>query len=261
MRRNANELARDTAELLRAVAAKPAKHFTSALIAAAGSSTRMGTSTSKQLLDIDGTPVLARTLLAYEHAATVQEIVIVARKEDFDTFRALAEQYKITKLKRITTGGATRQDSVLRGLSVLSPKTRFLAIADGARCLITPEQIDRVNLTAYRTQAASAAVPATDTVKLTDEKGRAISTPDRSRVWLAQTPQTFSLALYRAAAYYAKENGVEATDDNALLEAVGHPVTMVDCGKENIKITTPGDIYLARAILARRADEQKEENV
>jgi 2-C-methyl-D-erythritol 4-phosphate cytidylyltransferase len=261
MRRNANELARDTAELLRAVAAKPAKHFTSALIAAAGSSTRMGTSTSKQLLDIDGTPVLARTLLAYEHAATVQEIVIVARKEDFDTFRALAEQYKITKLKRITTGGATRQDSVLRGLSVLSPKTRFVAIADGARCLITPEQIDRVNLTAYRTQAASAAVPATDTVKLTDEKGRAISTPDRSRVWLAQTPQTFSLALYRAAAYYAKENGVEATDDNALLEAVGHPVTMVDCGKENIKITTPGDIDLARAILARRADEQKEENV
>lgn len=261
MRRNANELARDTAELLRAVAAKPAKHFTSALIAAAGSSTRMGTSTSKQLLDIDGIPVLARTLLAYEHAATVQEIVIVARKEDFDTFQALAEQYKITKLKRITTGGATRQDSVLRGLSVLSPKTRFLAIADGARCLITPEQIDRVNLTAYRTDAASAAVPATDTVKLTDEKGRAISTPDRSRVWLAQTPQTFSLALYRAAAYYAKENGVEATDDNALLEAVGHPVTMVDCGKENIKITTPGDIYLARAILARRADEQKEENV
>ena len=261
MRRNANELARDTAELLRAVAAKPAKHFTSALIAAAGSSTRMGTSTSKQLLDIDGIPVLARTLLAYEHAATVQEIVIVARKEDFDTFQALAEQYKITKLKRITTGGATRQDSVLRGLSVLSPKTRFLAIADGARCLITPEQIDRVNLTAYRTQAASAAVPATDTVKLTDEKGRAISTPDRSRVWLAQTPQTFSLALYRAAAYYAKENGVEATDDNALLEAVGHPVTMVDCGKENIKITTPGDIDLARAILARRADEQKEENV
>lgn len=261
MRRNANELARDTAELLRAVAAKPAKHFTSALIAAAGSSTRMGTSTSKQLLDIDGTPVLARTLLAYEHAATVQEIVIVARKEDFDTFRALAEQYKITKLKRITTGGATRQDSVLRGLSSLSPKTRFVAIADGARCLITPEQIDRVNLTAYRTDAASAAVPATDTVKLTDEKGRAISTPDRSRVWLAQTPQTFSLALYRAAAYYAKENGVEATDDNALLEAVGHPVTMVDCGKENIKITTPGDIDLARAILARRADEQKEENV
>jgi 2-C-methyl-D-erythritol 4-phosphate cytidylyltransferase len=261
MRRKATELARDTAELLRAVAAKPAKHFTSALIAAAGSSTRMGTSTSKQLLDIDGTPVLARTLLAYEHAATVQEIVIVARKEDFDTFRALAEQYKITKLKRITTGGATRQDSVLRGLSSLSPKTRFVAIADGARCLITPEQIDRVNLTAYRTDAASAAVPATDTVKLTDEKGRAISTPDRSRVWLAQTPQTFSLALYRAAAYYAKENGVEATDDNALLEAVGHPVTMVDCGKENIKITTPGDIDLARAILARRADEQKEENV
>ncbi len=261
MRRKSTELAYDTAELLRTVVGKPSKHFTTALIAAAGSSTRMGGATSKQLLEIDGIPVLARTLLAYEQAVTVQEIVLIARREDFDAFKALAEQYKITKLKRITTGGATRQDSVLRGLSVISPKTRFVAIADGARCLITPDQIDRVNVAAYRTQAASAAVPATDTVKLADSKGRATSTPDRSRVWLAQTPQTFSLSLYRAAAYYAKENGVEATDDNALLEAVGHPVTLVDCGKENIKITTPSDVYLARAILERRADEQKEENV
>lgn len=261
MRRSKKELACDSAELLRTVAGKPSKHFTTALIAAAGSSTRMGSATSKQLLEIDGVPVLARTLLAYEQSATVQEIVLVARKEDFNTFHALAKQYQITKLKRITSGGATRQDSVMRGLSALSPKTRFVAIADGARCLITPDQIDRVNLTAYRTKAASAAVPATDTVKLTDNKGRAISTPDRSRVWLAQTPQTFSLPLYRAAAYYAKEKGVEATDDNALLEAVGHPVTLVDCGKENIKITTPGDLYIARAILARSADEQKEEKL
>lgn len=260
-RRKANELAFDTAELLRTVAGKPAKHFTTALVAAAGSSTRMGSANSKQLLEIDGIPVLARTLLAYERAVTVQEIVLIARREDFDTFRTLAEQYKITKLKRITAGGATRQASVMHGLSVISPKTRFVAIADGARCLITSDQIDRVNLTAYRTCAASAAVPATDTVKLTDNKGRAISTPDRGRVWLAQTPQTFSLPLYRAAACYAKEKGVEATDDNALLEAVGHPVMLVDCGKENIKITTPGDIDLAHAILARRADEQKEETI
>lgn len=258
-RRTAGELAYESAELLRTIAGKPGKHYTTALIAAAGSSTRMGSATSKQLLEIDGIPVLARTLLAYEAAKTVHEIVIVARKEEFDTFRALAEQYKITKLKRITEGGATRQDSVRRGLSALSPKTRFVAIADGARCLITPELIDRVNLAAYRTDAASAAVPATDTVKLTDGKGRAVQTPERDRVWLAQTPQTFSLALYRAAAYHAKEKGMDATDDNSLVEAVGYPVTLVDCGKENIKITTPGDLYIARAILARRADEAKEE--
>ena len=260
-RRTAAELAYEGADLLRTVAGRPAKRFTTALIVAAGSSVRMGGKTSKQLLEIDGIPVLARTLLAYEAASTVQEIVLVARKEDFDTFRRLAEQYKITKLKRITEGGATRQDSVRRGLSALSPKTRFVAIADGARCLITPEQIDRVSLAAYRTDAASAAVPATDTVKLTDGQGRTVDSPDRDRVWLAQTPQTFSLPLYRAAAYYAKENGIAATDDNSLVEAVGYPVTLVDCGKENIKITTPDDLYLARAILSRRADGQKEENV
>ena len=258
-RPTAQTIAYETADLLRTVVGKPAKHYTTALIAAAGSSTRMGGTTSKQLLEIDGIPVLARTLLAYQAAATVQEIVLIARREEFEGFRALAEQYGITKLKRITEGGQTRQASVRCGLAVVSKQTRYVAIADGARCLITPEQIDRVNLTAYRTDAASAGVPATDTVKLVDNRGRTKDSPNRASVWLAQTPQTFSFALYRAAAYHAKEKGLEATDDNSLVEAIGRPVTMVDCGRENLKITTPEDIYLARAILTRRAEMEKED--
>ncbi|MBO5898739.1 MAG: 2-C-methyl-D-erythritol 4-phosphate cytidylyltransferase, partial [Clostridia bacterium] len=158
-RRTLDTAAYEAAELLRLAAGKPNKHYTTAIIAAAGSSTRMGSGVSKQQLEIDGIPVLARTLLAYEQALTVQEIILTARKEEFEPFRALAERYQITKLKRITEGGATRQDSVRHGLDVVSKKTKFVAIADGARCLITPEQIDRVNLTAYRTDAASAAVP------------------------------------------------------------------------------------------------------
>lgn len=257
-RRTLDTAAYEAAELLRLAAGKPNKHYTTALIAAAGSSTRMGGTTSKQLLKIDGIPVLARTLLAYQEALTVQEIILIARRDEFDAFRALAEQYKITKLRRITEGGSTRQASVRRGLAAVSAKTRYVAIADGARCLITPEQIDRVNIKAYRTDAASAATPATDTVKLVDTHQRTTQeSPDRACVWLAQTPQTFSIELYRAAAYYAKDNGIEATDDNSLVEAIGRQVTLVDCGKENIKITTPADLYLARAILARRADEQK----
>lgn len=254
-----NQIAYDTAELLRLIAGKPSKHYTTALIAAAGSSTRMGGTESKQLLEIDGIPVLARTLLAYEQSLTVQEIVLIARKTEFDTFRTLAEQYRITKLRRITEGGTTRQDSVRRGLSVVSPQTRYVAIADGARCLITPEQIDRVNIKAYETNAASAAVPATDTVKIVDSHRRTVDSPEREHVWLAQTPQTFSLTLYRAAAYHAKENGISATDDNSLVEAIGRPVTLVDCGRENIKITTPTDLYLARAILAQRASKTRED--
>ena len=254
-RRTFDAAAYEAAELLRLAAGKPNKHYTTAIIAAAGSSTRMGDGVSKQQLKIDGIPVLARTLLAYEAALTVQEIVLTARREEFDVFLALAKQYKITKLKRITEGGSTRQHSVRLGLNVVSNKTKFVAIADGARCLITPEQIDRVNLTAYRTNAASAAVPATDTVKIVDEHRRTVSSPDRATVWLAQTPQTFALPLYRAAAYYAKDKGIEATDDNALVEAIGRPVTLVDSGKENIKITTPSDVHLAHAILSSRKKE------
>lgn len=256
-RRSFDAAAYETAELLRLAAGKPNKHYTTAIIAAAGSSTRMGDGVSKQQLEIDGVPVLARTLLAYEAALTVQEIVLTARREEFDIFLSLAKRYKITKLKRITEGGSTRQESVRRGLDVVSKKTKFVAIADGARCLILPEQIDRVNLTAYRTNAASAAVPSTDTVKIVDAHNRTVSSPDRKTVWLAQTPQTFSLPLYRAAAYYAKEKGIDATDDNALVEAIGRSVTLVDCGKENIKITTPSDLYLARAILASREKEEQ----
>ncbi len=257
-KRKAIEVAQNTAELVRTVIGKPEKYYTTALIAAAGSSTRMGQGISKQLLEIDGVPVLARTLLAFEAATTVTDIILIARREDFEAFAALAKRYHITKLRKITQGGETRQISVRRGLAVVSPKTRFVAIADGARCLITPEQIDAVNRTAYRTDAASAAVPATDTVKIVDKHSRTIDSPDRSTVWLAQTPQTFSLSLYRAAAYYAKETDFSATDDTSLMENIKRSVTLVNCGPENIKITTPADIYLARAILTRRADTQKE---
>ena len=250
------------ADLLRtAVGASPAHRHTTAIIVAAGSSTRMGGEVSKQLLDVSGIPVLARTLLAYEQASTVDEIVLVARREDFDAFLALAKQYHITKTKRITEGGDSRQASVLRGLEVVSDKTKFVAIADGARCLITPEIIDNVSLAAWREGAACAASRVTDTVKLSTKKGYAQKdAPDRDVVWLAATPQTFALPLYRAAAYHAKEKGYVATDDAALVSAIGRPVRLVDCGKENIKITTPDDLYLARAILLRR-EQQKEGDV
>jgi 2-C-methyl-D-erythritol 4-phosphate cytidylyltransferase len=246
------------ADLLRRMAGKPPAHrHTTAIIAAAGSSTRMGSESSKVLLDIDGMPILARTLLAYQAAGNIDEIVLVARREDFDTFIALAKKHHITKLKRVTPGGDDRQTSVLHGFEVVSDKTEFVAIADAARCLTTPEQIDMVCRTAYRTQAASAATPATDTVKLVDAKGYSKkNSPNRNEVWLAQTPQVFSLPLYRAAAYHAKEKGMTATDDNALAEAIGRRVKLVDCGKENIKITTPDDLYVAKAILERRFDQQ-----
>ena len=167
------------ADLLRSIVGLPPVHrYTTAIIAAAGSSSRMGSDESKLLLDLDGMPVLARTLSVYQMAESIDEIILVARREDFDRFIALAKQYRITKLKRITQGGEDRQSSVLRGLEVASDKTEFVAIGDGARCLTTPAQIDLICRTAYRTSAASAATPAVDTVKLVD----ATSLPILSRL-------------------------------------------------------------------------------
>ena len=210
----------------------------------------MGGKTSKQLLEINGSPVLAHTLLAFQKAKCIDEIVIVARAEDISAIWALAEQYGITKVKEITKGGDTRAASVRRGFRLIDVKSRFVAIHDGARCLITPEQIKKVCRTAYRLRAATAASPVTDTVKLSTKRRYIDKTVDRDLVWLVQTPQVFHADLYRAA--LAKVDDDRITDDNQLMERVHHPVKLVDTGKDNLKITTPDDIARAEFILAQR---------
>ncbi len=235
------------------------RRYTTAIIAAAGNSTRMGGTTSKQLMLLQGKPVLAHTLLAYQRAECIHEIILVGKKEDFPAYRAMAEECGITKLRVLTEGGATRQESVLCGLGQVSDKTKFVAIADGARCLITPEHINAVCHAAYRTGAATAATPATDTVKVADSLKFIASTPDRETLWLAQTPQIFDYTLYHAAAYYALEKGFVATDDNSLVEFINRKVKLIDCGRENIKITTAVDLLIAEAILAARESKNQEE--
>ena len=231
------------------------RKYTAAIIAAAGNSSRMGGQTSKQRMLLRGMPVLAHTLLAYQRAATIHEIIVVGKAEDFPAYRDMAQAHGITKLRVLCEGGATRQESVLCGLKQVSKRTKYVAIADGARCLITPEQIEAVCHTAYRTGAATAATPATDTVKIADKTKCIEQTPDRSTIWLAQTPQVFDYTLYHAAAYYALDQGFVATDDNSLVEFISRKVKLVDCGRENIKITTPVDLIIADAILAAREQD------
>ena len=121
---------------------------------------------------------------------------------------------------------------------------------------VLEDQITSVCRAAYKYKAATAAHRATDTIKIADSKGFIESTPDRSTVWLAQTPQVFKTKLYRAAAYTAFTKGVEATDDNSLVEYVKHPVRLIECGSHNIKVTTREDICLAEAILRDRKQEE-----
>ena len=254
------------AGILRAVAGTPdPKYFTSVVICAAGSSTRMEAltgETRKQFLELDGIPVVAHTLKAYEEAATVHEIIVVAREDEISLYDDFREKYGLTKLVKVVKGGETRQESARIGSDEVDKRCRFVAIADAARCLITPAEIEKVCHAAYQWNAASAGIKATDTVKVCDTSAFIDSTPDRDYVWLAQTPQIFALNLYRAAAYVARDEGFKATDDNQMMEHIRVPVKMVACSRENIKITEPTDVILATAILEARkkADGAREVN-
>ncbi len=241
------------AGVLRAISGSPhPKNFTSAIIVAAGLSTRFGGDTTKQMTKLCGLPLLLHTLLAYQDAECIHEIIVVGRAEEIPTWEKLFRDFGLPKVTKIVEGGNTRQLSVLNGLEAVDKRSRFVAIADGARCLTTPEQINKVCRKAYQYKAATAAHRSTDTVKLADKHGFIEQTTDRSVVWLAQTPQIFKTNLYRAAAYTALKEGFEATDDNSLVENLKVPVRLVECGPNNIKVTTREDLATAEAIIKQR---------
>lgn len=229
-------------------------YFVSAIIAAGGSSTRLGGDVTKQMMTICGLPVIVHTLLAFENCPRISEIVVVAKEDEIDRYADFAREHGITKFKVAVKGGSTRQESVLNGFNATNEKADFVAIHDGARCLITPEEIDKVLLAAYKYGAATASVSAFDTVKLADSKGFISETVDRTKVRLAQTPQVFGRTLYCAAAYTAREEGFEATDDCMLCERINQKIKLVECSRENIKITTARDIKTAERILSGRKE-------
>lgn len=245
--------------LLRAISGSPdPKNFTSAIIAAAGLSERFGGNISKQMKTLHGIPVLLHTLKAYENTECIHEIIIVARRDEIPFWNEVCKEHSISKLACVVEGGASRQESVFRGLEAVSDRSKFVAVADGARCLITPEEITKVCRSAYKYKAATAACKATDTVKIADKKGFIESSPERNTVWLAQTPQVFKTKLFRAAEVVAHEKSFEGTDDNSLVEFVGHPIRLVECSANNIKITTYDDIAKADGILRARKVEKSE---
>ncbi len=247
--------AKDVASLVRTLS-KTANtpHFTSAIIVAAGKGTRMqdASGKTKQHLTLCGIPVVARSLIAFQKCDKIDEIIVVARKEEMSEYERYTREYDLNKITAVVCGGDTRQDSVLCGFEAIDDRSEFVAIHDGARCLITEENIDAVLHDAYAYGAATAATRATDSTKLADSHGFITETVERENLWTVQTPQAFKTELYRAAAYVCKEEGFSATDDNALAEHVGFRVKLTDVGRENIKITTPTDLIIAEAILSQR---------
>lgn len=218
-----------------------------AVLLAAGNSTRMGGSRSKVLEELGGRPALCRSLEVLDCCPLIGEICLVCREQDRADMLPLTSG--LATPVQVVPGGAQRQDSVEQGVEALTGPWEYVAIHDGARPLVTDEVLAAVCRDAMAHGAATAAVPSKDTCKLADEVGFVAATPARDRLWAVQTPQAFSLALYREALGKARAAGQSYTDDCQLIEAAGGSVKLTMGDYRNIKLTTPEDLLAARAYL------------
>ena len=225
-----------------------------ALVAAAGSSTRMGGGTNKLLLPLDGIPVLIRTLDALQRAERVDEIIVATREEELVEIAQLCHTYGITKCKKVVRGGESRAHSVMLAALEADKSMELLAVQDGARPLVTPALIDSVIAAATRCGAAAPAVPVKDTIKCVREDGAVAQTLDRSALRAGQTPQVFTADVLKAALQSVLEQGIEVTDDCGAVERLGKVVFLTEGEETNLKITTPADLVLAEAILKDREE-------
>lgn len=222
-----------------------------ALVAAAGASSRME-GVNKVLEPLEGVPVLARTLVSFQLAEEIDEIVVAAREEDLVEISRMCRTYDITKCTKVVRGGESRVHSVLLAALEASPDSALLAVQDGARPLVTPELIGRVVSAAARCGAAAPAVAVKDTIKAVREDGAVERTLERETLRAVQTPQVFEASLLKAALQSALESGVPVTDDCSAVERLGKVAFLVEGEEENLKITTPMDLILAEAILRAR---------
>lgn len=230
------------------------KNFVSAIIVAAGGSVRMGIADSKQFLPLLGRPAIEYTLQAFQKCDLIREVIVVCREQDMERIRQIADENGFSKVTRLVPGGASRADSVRNGISAADDNSDYYAIHDGARPLITVEEIERVTEAAFETGAATLGTAVTDTIKLVNDCNVIESTPVRSQLRAVQTPQVFEKELYSFALENAGENLVDFTDDCALIEHMGGEVEVVEGSKENIKLTTPVDVIIAESILRDRAE-------
>ena len=218
----------------------------SAVLVAAGSSTRMGF--DKLSFDLGGETVLHRSIRAFAQCPQITELVLVAGKNREFVAQQAAD---CPKPVQIVAGGATRAESAKNG--VLAAHGELVAVHDAARPFVSASVITAALEAAARCGAAAPAVPVKDTIKTVAEDGAVTGTPDRSTLRAVQTPQVFETALLKAALQSSLENEVPVTDDCSAVERLGKVVYLIDGDEENLKITTPVDLVIAEAILAERA--------
>lgn len=227
--------------------------FCSAVVPAAGSSTRMA-GENKQFSTLGGIPVLAHTLMNLENCEYVDEIIVATKPEEIPLVWSLISKFGITKLRHIVAGGNSRGESVAKGAAICSPDAKLIAVHDGARPLGSPEMIGRCIELAAGTGAAVVTVQVKDTIKQIRD-GYIVSTPERKYLRAAQTPQVFDAEILKAAYAKAERDGIDYTDDCGAVEALGKRIYICEGENTNIKITTPDDLILAEAILEAQNNE------
>lgn len=222
------------------------------VIPAAGQGKRMGAGYNKQFLPLLGQPILAHTVRLFENSSYVSEIVIVGAQSDVGVIEELVHHYRFKKVVAICKGGVQRQDSVHAGVQALSPTIQRVVVHDGARPLLTLGALNRFLEETEGFTAAIMGIELKDTIKQVDSSGKVTETLPRERLRAVQTPQIFERGILEEAHRHALSLGYYGTDDASLLEWMGHPVQMVEGSQENIKVTTPEDLWLAERILAMR---------
>jgi 2-C-methyl-D-erythritol 4-phosphate cytidylyltransferase len=226
----------------------------SAVVVASGTGSRFGRDEGKQLTELAGIPLVGHAVLALERCADVDEVVLVCHPDRVtDVSAQVVVALGLAKVSRVLPGGETRQESVAAGLGAVSEGASIIVVHDGARPLVTPDIFTRA-IEALRCDAAADGVvvghPAIDTLKSVDAHRTVTGTPDRARLWVAQTPQVFRARVLRRAHSDASASGFIGTDDASLVERAGGVVRMVEGPRHNIKVTVPEDLVFAAALLA-----------
>lgn len=221
-----------------------------AIVLSAGKGSRMNNDIHKQYLLLNGRPIITYSLEAFEKSPVDEVILVTGQGEEEYCRKEIVEAFGFSKVEKIVAGGKERYHSVFRGLQAVT-ESDYVLIHDGARPFVTEEIIVRTMQTVRKTNACVVGMHVKDTIKITDERDIVKETPERSNVWMVQTPQAFSCPLISHA--YEKmllQEDAAITDDAMVVEKMCQvPVTLIEGSYRNIKITTPEDMLIAEAFL------------
>ncbi|HUK83914.1 MAG TPA: 2-C-methyl-D-erythritol 4-phosphate cytidylyltransferase [Verrucomicrobiae bacterium] len=224
-----------------------------AIVLAAGRSTRMGGTENKQFIELLGKPLVWYSLTAFECCASVDAVVLVRRADYAGQAEHVVNDFRFRKVIGYADGGVERQNSVWNGLEKCAGGAEIVAVHDGARPLVTPELIDATIASAREHGTGVAAMKLVDTIKQAASDRTVERTVDRTKLWAVQTPQTVRYQLLREAYGLVLKKNIVVTDEAAAVELLGHPVHLVETPFLNLKITTPSDLAVAEAMLRVRS--------